>query len=514
MKISKHRKLLLGILAGPSLIFLSSEAMSQKIEEPNIILIITDDHRADAMGYSGNEIIKTPEMDKLASEGVYFHTAMVTTPICAASRASILTGLYERTHGYTFAQGEIKQPYMESSYPVVLKKGGYHTGFFGKFGVAYNNIEQLFDEFESYDRKNEFPDRRSYFYQTIREDTVHLTRYTGHQAQEFIKNAPKDKPFSLSLSFSAPHAADSAPDQYFWQEKSNDLYIDETIPLPMFENQYIRESNDNDSKANYITLNEKLFKDQPKEVQEGFNRVRWRWRFDTPEKYQKSVKGYYRMITEIDDEIRGIRKVLEEKGIADNTVIIFMGDNGYFLGERQLAGKWLMYDLSIRIPLMIYDPRVEKHYDVDDLILNIDIPKTILSLAGLKVPEIYQGLDLMPYVTDGEHSKKRKAALVEHLWEIPQIPSSEGIRTERWKYFRYRFIKAPEELYDLKNDPKEEKNLAKEDQYQVILKNLRKQMNNKIKKYEEARLVPHEPTQYDDDGKIIIEDRASPTKNW
>ncbi len=461
------------------LLLLPLNVSAQDNEKPNIIFILTDDQRVGAMGYAGNEIIRTPEMDKLARRGTYFETAIVTTPICAASRASILTGLYERTHGYTFDHGPLKEPYVELSYPLVLRNQGYHTGFFGKLGVNIKDADKMFNEAEFYDRENKYPNRKAYFYKTIDGDTVHLTRYTGHQAQQFIKNAPRDKPFSLSLNFSAPHAADSAPEQYFWQDKSNDLYTEKTIPPPALGG-------------------DKYFNALPKEVREGYSRERWFWRFDTPEKYQKMVKGYYRMITDIDDEIGELREVLEEEGIADNTVIVLMGDNGYFLSERQLADKWLMYDLSIRVPLIIFDPRVGRHYDEDDIVLNIDVPKTILSIAGVKAPKEYQGLDLMPYVRAGYHSKKRESALIEHLWELPEIPSSEGIRTEKWKYFRYRFIEAPEELYDLENDPLELNNLGQEDRYQDILKKLRKQLNDKIEKYEEERLVTYDPTHYDD----------------
>jgi len=437
---------------------------------PNIIFILTDDQRWDALGYAGNKIIRTPEMDKLAKEGAWFRKAFVTTPISAASRASILTGLHERTHGYTFEQGPLKKAYMDISYPVLLKQHDYYTGFYGKIGVEYEHADRLFDQAEIYDRNDQYKDYRGYFYKTIGQDTVHLTRYTGYQAHEFIKNAPIDKPFCLSLSFSAPHAHDPAPEQYFWQEKSVNLYSEITIPRPlMTEDQY--------------------FKSLPKEVREGYNRTRWYWRYDIPEKYQHSMKGYYRMISEVDDEIGEIRELLEKKGIADNTVIIFMGDNGYFEGERQLAGKWLMYENSIRVPLMIYDPRAGQHFDIEDMVLNIDIPSTILDLAGIERPEPYQGFSLMPYVIDGKHDEKRETILIEHLWELPQIPSSEGIRSDRWKYFRYRFIDAPEELYDLDNDSLEIHNLATDPKYDKVLQIFRKELKYRINQYYNAKLV-------------------------
>jgi alpha-L-rhamnosidase len=440
-------------------------------KRPNIIFILTDDQRWDAVGYAGNKIIHTPQMDRLASEGTWFKNAFVTTPISAASRASILTGLYERTHGYTFQHGPLKKPYMDLSYPVKLRQNGYYTGFFGKFGVIYKDAEKLFNEADIYDRNDKFSDRRGYFYKTIEKDTVHLTRFTGYQAQQFIRNAPADKPFCLSLSFSAPHAHDKAPEQYIWQEKSNNLYSDIIIPPPLL-------------------AEDKYFNALPKEVREGYNRLRWSWRFDTPEKYQHSVKGYYRMISEIDDEIGELRKLLEEKGIAGNTVIILMGDNGYYLGERQLADKWLMHDNSLHVPLIIFDPGAKKHNDIGDMVLNIDIAETILDIAGIEATEEYQGISLMPLVKNKKPERVRDEVLFEHLWELPEIPSSEGIRTCQWKYFRYRFIKVPEELYDLVKDPLETNNLALDPNYKEIVEQLRNKCNTQIDKYVKARLVP------------------------
>ncbi|MBN2632283.1 MAG: sulfatase-like hydrolase/transferase, partial [Bacteroidales bacterium] len=240
---------------------------AERERRPNIIFILTDDQRWDAIGYAGNQIIRTPEMDRLAQEGTWFRNAFVTTPISAASRASILTGMYERTHGYTFQQGPLKERFMKTSYPVIMKENGYHTGFFGKLGVTCNEEALLFDSYDVYDRNGRFPDRRGYYYKKIGDDTVHLTQFTGWQAREFIRNAPAEKPFCLSLSFSAPHAHDNAPEQYFWQKKSDSLYASLTMPAPLL-------------------AEEKFFTALPTEVREGYNRLRWTWRFDTPEKYQ------------------------------------------------------------------------------------------------------------------------------------------------------------------------------------------------------------------------------------
>lgn len=433
-------------------------------QSPNIIFILTDDQRWDAMGYAGNSIIQTPEMDKLAKEGTYFQQAIVTTPICAASRASILSGVHERTHKYTFQTGPIRDEFMAESYPVLLRGAGYYTGFYGKFGVNYPGMNQLFDEIESYDRNNMYSDRRGYYYKKLANDTVHLTRYTGQKALDFIENAPSDKPFCLSLSFSAPHAHDRAELQYFWQDEPNRLYQDMEMPGPELAD---------DSYFNLL----------PKPVRDGFNRLRWTWRYDTPDKYQHSVKGYYRMIKGIDLEIAKIREKLKLMGQDENTVIILMGDNGYFLGERQLAGKWLMYDNSIRVPLVVYDPRVNQHRDVKEMALNIDVPTTILDFAGIESPSSWHGKSLVPMVSGKEQSLHRDTILVEHLWEFDNIPPSEGVRTQEWKYFRYINDKSAEELYHLPTDPKETKNLAGNPEYQKVLHEFRKKNDQLGRKF-------------------------------
>lgn len=457
------------ILLASILIFAGCSSSGEKEtvkgdEAPNIIFILTDDQRWDALAYAGNEHIRTPEMDKLAQRGVYFKNAIASTPICSASRASIFCGLHERTHRYTFQSGPIRSEFMEASYPKILKKEGYYLGFYGKFGVAYDSTGHLFDRCEVYDRNDDYDNYKGYFYKTLGADTVHLTRYTGEKALEFIDQCPEEQPFCLSLSFSAPHAHDRAEAQYFWQEVNNELYEGVEMPGPVLSED---------------TWFEKL----PLFVREGLNRTRWYWRYDTPEKYQHSVKGYYRMIRGVDMEIARIRKKLKEKGLEKNTVIMLMGDNGYFLGERQLAGKWLLYDNSIRVPLIIYDPRVKKHRDIDDMVMNIDVPATILELAGAERPGAWQGRSLVPVVSGTEESLHRDTILIEHIWEYKDIPPSEGIRTPEWKYFRYVNDRSSVELYDLENDPMEIVNLAGDTAYCEILQELQNSCDRLIQRY-------------------------------
>lgn len=437
--------------------------IAQSSQAPNIIFILTDDQRFDAIGYAGNEFVQTPEMDDLAKSGTYFNNAIVTTPICAASRASILTGLHERAHNFNFQTGNVRAEYMANSYPTLLKNNGYKTGFFGKYGVRYQDLDKQFDVYESYDRANKYKDRRGYYYKTIGKDTVHLTRYTGQKAIDFIDDTSNDQPFCLSLSFSAPHAHDPAEAQYYWQNTTDKMLSSTTIPGPELGD-------------------DKYFEAQPKIVRDGFNRLRWTWRYDTPEKYQHSLKGYYRMISGIDLEIKKIREKLKEKGLDKNTVIIVMGDNGYFLGERQMAGKWLMYDNSIRVPLIVFDPRVNKHQDVKDMALNIDVPSTILDLAGIPAPKTWQGKSLMPIVNKETKSIGRDTILIEHIWDFSEIPPSEGVRTKKWKYFRYVNDKSIEELYNLEKDPQEINNLIGKSKYKKVAAALRAKCDELIQK--------------------------------
>lgn len=440
-----------------ALVFTHAAATLAAVQErPNIIFILTDDQRHDALGVAGNSIIQTPNLDKLAGDGWRFENAFVTTPICAASRASILTGLYERTHKFTFGTPPLNKEHVDQSYPKLLKEAGYQTGFIGKFGMKCEDEldKQLFD----YDRRPGEQFWAITYYRLNSDHTghKHLTTELGNLSVEFIEQRDPEKPFCLSISFHAPHAEDVSPEQFIYPVETRSLYQDIDIPEPPM-------ATDDD------------FSSQPIWVREGLNRVRWYWRFDTAEKYQRMVKGYYRMISAIDTQIGRIRDTLKAQGIEKNTIIIFMSDNGYFLGERQLAGKWLMYENSLRVPLIVFDPRAGKKGKVEQMALNIDIAPTILDYAGIVIPESMQGMPLQPLFGSG-NTNWRTDFLCEHLMETSKIPKSEGIRTERYKYFRYIDHPDHEELYDLNTDPMERNNLAKQQEMQEFLHGFRTQL--------------------------------------
>jgi len=436
---------------------LSCKESGRRAEKPNIILVVTDDQRWDTLGCAGNPIIQTPNMDWLARNGVRFENAFVTTPICAASRASIFTGTYERTHTYTFTKPPLSRTFMDISYPFLLRKAGYRTGFIGKFGIEVE--KGVTDEMFDVKKWTSLP-----HFQIINGRQRHMTEVEGEYALDFLRSNPKGHPFCLSVSFWAPHADDDNPQQYFWPPACDGLYENSHFQVP------------EPSEPSF-------FEALPEFLKKSMNRTRWNWRFDTPEKYQTMLKGYYRMISGVDLVIGRIIQELNRLGMNKNTIIILISDNGYFLGERGFADKWLMYDPSVRVPLIICDLRAsEKTCGIvrQEMVLNVDLAPTILELAGIRVPRMIEGQSLVPLLK-GKKADWRTEIFCEHLWDNPEIPQSECIRTDRWKYIRYPQHPEFEELYDLLNDPHEKYNLAYSPNNRSELLELRKHCDQKIK---------------------------------
>src|SRR5262249_12715168 len=234
---------------------------------PHLVFLPADDTRWDAMCCAGDPVIKTPKLDALAADGVRFTNAFVTTSICAASRASILTGLYERTHRYTFGTKPITAEHVAISYPVLLRKAGYRTGFVGKFGVEVppGATKEMFDSFT-------LLDRTPYWKKQPDGSQKHLTDIEGDEAIAYINPTRPGEPFCLSVSSNAPHAEDNDPKQYYWQKEVDDLYKDAKFPVPK-------------------SMTTEFFNAQPEFLRKTESRVRFNWRFDEPKKYQEMVAG-------------------------------------------------------------------------------------------------------------------------------------------------------------------------------------------------------------------------------
>ena len=354
---------------------------------------------------------------------------------------------------------------MLASYPALLRQSGYRTGFIGKYGVqaAGNPESEMFDVFRTHGRNPYFKEQPD---GTLR----HETEIAGDRAIEFLKENPEGKPFCLSISFNASHAEDNdLKDHYPWPKAVDGMYEGFDIPAPRLSDPAI-------------------FQNHPNFLKKSMNRIRYSWRWDTPEKYQKNMKAYFRMISGIDHVIGRIRKELEQLRLADNTVILYMGDNGYYMGDRGFAGKWSHYDQSLRVPFILYDPRQsDKEQGVvnDQMVLNIDAPATMLEVAGIEAPAHYQGRSLFSAVTGKTLADWRTDFFCEHLMEYPSIPKWEGIRDERYVYARY-FGQEPayEFLHDLKVDPDQLLNFVNNPEYEKVLARMRERCAAMIQEYE------------------------------
>ena len=421
---------------------------------PNIVFFLVDDQRNDTLGCAGHRILKTPVVDSLAARGVRFRNMFVTTSICAASRASIFTGLHERTHRFTFGTPPIRREHAAASYPVLLRKAGYRTGFIGKFGVAVTRgmKQEMFDYFKPHGRN-------PYFKKQPDGSTRHETELACDRAIEFIRAGSPKKPFCLSISFNAVHAEDGdRKNHYPWPRAVDGMYEDVTVPPPRLSDP-------------------EVFAGQPEFLKKSLNRRRFFWRWDTPEKYQTNMRAYFRMISGVDRAVGRVLAELKERGLDDNTVVIYTGDNGYYMGQRGFAGKWSHYEESLRVPLIIHNPRLPasaRGKVVDPMALNIDLPATMLDLAGVPVPRHYRGRSLVPLTAGRIPEGWRTDFFCEHLMNHKAIPKWEGVRGRRYVYARY-FEQKPayEFLHDLKTDRDQLKNLAADAGYADVLEKMR-----------------------------------------
>ncbi|MBI1372353.1 MAG: sulfatase-like hydrolase/transferase [Phycisphaera sp.] len=421
-------------------------------DRPNIIFFLADDQRFDTMGCAGHPVAVTPTLDGLAKEGVRFTNMFVTTPICAASRATLFTGLVERTHGYTFGKPPISEFHAANSYPMLLKNAGYRTGFTGKYGIkdAGKMPKVAFDDFHEVGRN-------PYFHK-VDGKLRHEADISADNAVAFIHDNPKDKPFCLAVCFNSTHAEDSDHvDQFPWPPAADGMFLKKTMPRPKLDDPSI-------------------FDDLPEFLRDSMNRDRWHWRWDEETKYQSNMRAYFRMLFGLDAAVGRVLDELKAQGLADNTVIIYSGDNGYYMGERGFAGKWSHFEQALRVPLIIYDPRQpkDKRGRVDEhMVLNLDIAPTILSYAGVDIPKHYQGRALDGVVAGNAPTEWRSDFFCEHLMNHPRIPKWEGVHTDRYVYARYFEFKY-EFLHDLSKDPDELKNLVKDPAYQTVLEDMRK----------------------------------------
>lgn len=431
---------------------------------PNIILLLADDLRYDAVGFAGEPLGHTPALDELATRGTVFRNAFVTTSICAPSRASIMTGQYVRTHGVADFDRGLTDAQWALTYPALLRAVGYHVGFVGKLGIGgRKQVERRAADFDYWRGIAGQGGRR--FIDPADPTHTHQTARFGNDAIAFLQTSPADRPFCLSVSFTAPHARDGQPREFEPDTRDAELLADRTLPLPP-------------------TASEDVFNALPPFVRSSEARTRWKDRFASAELAQRTLRDYHRLVAGIDREVGRILAMLKELGKDRDTVVVFTSDNGWMAGDRGLTDKWFMYEPSIRVPLLIADPRVPedaRRSTAEALALNIDLAPTVLALAGVPVPASMQGLSLSPWLNRAnEETAWREEFLYEHSYAPTIIPPSEGLRTVRWSYWRWLPPNPPsEELYDLEADPRQLTNLAALPSHAATLLDLRTRFESK-----------------------------------
>ena len=450
------------ILALACAMLLSQSAEAAK--KPNIVFFFTDDQTTSTLGCYGHPLVQTPNIDRLAAGGTRFANAFVSHSICWVSRTTILSGLIGRSYGTPDNPDQARPDAVRELYPDILRQHGYRTGYFGKWHAkmpkGYKR-EDHFDEFEAIGRNP--------FYKKQPDGSLrHETELIVDRGIEFIRNQPKGKPFALNMWFNACHAEDGdrrpGIGHFPWPRAVDGLYETDEMAPPRLNDP-------------------EIFNSQPDFLKTTINRERFFWRWNTDEKYRTNMRAYLRMVSGIDGAIGRFIEELEKAGLADNTIIVYSADNGYHMGNRGFAGKWSHYEESLRVPLIVYDPRVPKRMRgqvTDALALNLDLPATFLDWAGIKPPKRYQGHSLKPVVSKGKPNDWRTETFHEHFAVRSRIPPFEGLRNENFKYVRYFDHDNYEFLHDLKNDPDELVNLAKNSKYAKVLREMRARTTKRV----------------------------------
>ncbi|QVY66101.1 sulfatase-like hydrolase/transferase [Polaribacter sp. Q13] len=479
------------------------EKKQEKPSKPNIIFLLSDDQRDNTFGAMGHPIVKSPNVDKLINNGIRFSNTYVAEPICASSRASLFTGTYERVNGIGFTSVySLTENQWEESYPELLRKNGYYTGFIGKFGVEYYTFKgkasEKFDYWKAHDGWSKFWPKgleNCAIYADSKEDII--TSIMGESIEDFLQKTPDDKPFCLSVSFSVPHGS-----QIMSMHPESELAEICLEPANKYEKLKGTEFYDTLYRDNVVKIPEETAKDPYQFIpefmldqQKGRATQTYIYDYNTVSCNEHYIR-YYQQISGMDKVIGDMVKSLKEKGLDKNTVIIFASDHGLLMGEYGMGGKALLYDLASKIPCFIYDPRLPENkrgQDIKELVSSLDITSTILDYAGIKSPDVMQGTSLTPLIS-GTDKDWRQELFLESFFTGRDNPFCEGIRKGDWKYIRmYRGgfwgyketdldfkNKKPgyEQLFNLKDDPKEMNNLIKKFEGSELLAELRGKTGN------------------------------------
>jgi N-acetylglucosamine-6-sulfatase len=426
------------------------------IKPRNVVFVLTDDHRYDAMGFMGHPFLETPHLDSLASNGVHLKNAFVTTSLCSPSRASILTGLY--THKHRVIDNNRLVPEGTLFFPQFLQQAGYETGFIGKWhmGGAHDDPRPGFDHWISFrGQGNYLPPGPKYTLNVngkrVKQKGYITDELTDYAVDWLEQQKDAEKPFFLYLSHKAVHS--------------------NFTPAKRHEDRY------KDSDLSFLPRGKDISasKDAPRWVRDQRNSwhgIDFSYHGDRGLDYL--YRRYCESVLAVDDSVGRVLQQLKDMGIHDETLVVYMGDNGFMWGEHGLIDKRVSYEASIRVPMMMQCPDLyEGGKVVENVIGNIDIGPTILHAAGLGTPAYMDGVSFLDLPNQPDMDW-RDYFLYVYYWEknFPQSPTQFALRGDRFKYITYYGLWDVDELYDLKTDPGETNNLINNPDYKTVAKDL------------------------------------------
>jgi N-acetylglucosamine-6-sulfatase len=467
------------------LAFISLHAVAQTASKKpkNIIFILADDHRYDAMGFM-NKVpwLKTPNMDKMARQGVHVKNAFVSTALCSPSRASILTGQYPHTH--TIVDNFAPLPKGLKFFPEYLQKAGYKTAFMGKWhmGNTDDAPQPGFDYWLSFKGQGIYtnPTFNINGKQVAHKDSSYISDLLTNYALDWMGSLDKSKPFCLYLSHKGVHA------EFQPAKRHKGMYKDKEIPYP--RSMYLTKS-DTSKIWGKIPELPADYKYNMKDMPQWVKNQRYSWHgvdflYHGYTDFNSFYRNYLETLAGVDDSIGNVMDWLKKNNLEENTIVIYMGDNGFSMGERGLIDKRHAYEESMRVPMLVHAPGIApKGSVIEEVIQNIDIAPTLLDYAGVAKPAQMQGNSFLPLIK-GQKIPWTNRMFYEYFWEFdfPQTPTMFAVRTKKYKYIFNQGVWDANELYDLDSDPDEVNNLIRSKEHQEIAKGLRGELMDWLEK--------------------------------
>tara|TARA_B110000438_G_scaffold261312_1_gene271915 strand:+ start:3369 stop:4943 length:1575 start_codon:yes stop_codon:yes gene_type:complete len=464
----------------------SSSSSTPSGQRPNIIFVMTDDHTHLQMSLTGNSLINTPNLDRLANEGVWFKNAFCTNSLCAPARATILTGCLSNVNGI-MGNSESKDKIERldpdlPTFPLLLQAAGYQTGIVGKWHLPHDP--------RGFDYSCILPGQGLYFDPDMIENGKrkqfegYVTDIITDKALDYLKDLDGDEPFCLVYQHKGPHRPFTPPPRH------EDLYSDIEFPYPeTFDDDYATRLVA--GKAADMKFEQSIARDYGDIFGDMTEEEKKKWI------YQRYVKDHYRAMQSIDEGLGRVLEYLDEAGIADDTLVIYTTDNGFYLGEYGWYDKRFMYEPSLRIPFLVRYPNGVGAGQVEErMIMNVDVAPTILDFAGIEVPDVMQGQSLKPLLQGDSVAWRDHIyySYYENTWAMRALEQAElsdpsfsfftahrigphrGIRNDRYKLIEYYSENNYWEFFDLQEDPNELKNVFGDPAYAALVKSMTVQL--------------------------------------